>query len=154
MHVELATISTISPIRGRPRLVARPLSECRMSEQGPRFLANTHTHTHTDTQTHTDILPTRTHAQNNNFSNHSFTLFQGWCDASPLLSPAETECPSGACVLSWGGVLRAGVLRSPGWSGQLLWRPAHGQILWTGQLLPWMGKAIKYLFVLYLFLKQ
>ena len=52
MHVELATISTISPIRGRSRLVARPLSECRMSEQGPRFPANTHTHTHTHTHTY------------------------------------------------------------------------------------------------------
>ena len=50
MHVELATISTIFPIRGRPRLVVRPRSEYRMSEQGPRFLANTHTHTHTHTQ--------------------------------------------------------------------------------------------------------
>ena len=49
MHVELATISTISPIRGRPRLVVRPRSEYRMSEQGPRFPANTHSHTHTHT---------------------------------------------------------------------------------------------------------
>ena len=45
-HVELATISTISSIRGRPRLVVRPRSEYRMSEQGPRFPANTHSHTH------------------------------------------------------------------------------------------------------------
>ena len=47
MHVELATICTISPIRGRPRLVVRPRSKCRMSEQGPHFPANTHSHTHT-----------------------------------------------------------------------------------------------------------
>ena len=51
MHVELATISTISPIRGRPRLVVRPRSEYRMSEQGPRFPANTPSHTHTHTHT-------------------------------------------------------------------------------------------------------
>ena len=57
MHVELTTISTISPIRGRPRLVARPLSECRMSEQGPRFPANTHSHTHTHThQLHVGMM--------------------------------------------------------------------------------------------------
>ena len=58
MHVELATISTISPISGRPRLVVRPRSEYRMSEQGPRFsgkytLTHTHTHTHTHAHTHT-----------------------------------------------------------------------------------------------------
>ena len=59
MHVELATISTISPIRGCPRLVVRPRSEYRMSEQGPRFPANTHSHTHTHThmRTHTISLP-------------------------------------------------------------------------------------------------
>ena len=50
MHVELATISTISPIRGRPRLVVRPRSECRMSEQGPHYPANTHSHTQTHTK--------------------------------------------------------------------------------------------------------
>ena len=67
MHVELATISTISPIRGHPRLVVRPRSEYRMSEQGPRFPANTHTHTrthartHTHTRTHTHITHTHTH---------------------------------------------------------------------------------------------
>ena len=51
MHVELATICTSSPIRGRPRLVVRPRSECRNAEQGPRFPANTHSHTHTHLQT-------------------------------------------------------------------------------------------------------
>ena len=52
MHVELATISTISPIRGRPHLVVRPQSQCRMSEQGPRFPSNTHSHIHTHIHTH------------------------------------------------------------------------------------------------------
>ena len=55
MHVELATICTSSPIRGRPRLVVRPRSQYNVgwSEQGPRFPANTHSHTHTHTHLHT-----------------------------------------------------------------------------------------------------
>ena len=74
MHVELATICTSSPIRGRPRLVVRPRSECRNAEQGPRFPANTHSHTHTHTHTHTHILTHMYVYTQTFFFNHSFLI--------------------------------------------------------------------------------
>ena len=66
-------ISTISPIRGRPRLVARPVSECRMSEQGSRFPANTHTYMYL-------FGPLTVHCNFQEFYMQPWTLqsFHGW----------------------------------------------------------------------------